>query len=316
MKVATSLADVDVSHPSVVSVGNFDGLHRGHQEILKTVVARAREQNLQSIAMTFAPHPIRFLAPDRAPRLISTMDQKIRLIGNTGVDLLFAARFDEAFSRLTPETFIQQYLIGGFKCRSICVGGNFNFGYRGTGTIETLRRFQSQFEIVEVPPVFVRGMLASSTHVRQLVANGHVSRACRLLGRWFEIEGNIVSGAGRGRTMKVPTINLDSENELIPKTGVYITRISLDGGAMLKAVTNIGVRPTFNESGLTIETFVLTGPVPERAAAARIEFIHRLRDEMKFPSPEALRRQIDIDVRRAQRFFASPAGRGKAERAG
>ena len=145
MKVVTSLADADVSQqPSVVSIGNFDGLHLGHREILATVVARARELGLRSVAMTFTPHPIRFLAPDRAPRMISTLDQKVRLIQETGIDVLFIATFDLPFSRLSPEEFVEQYLIRGLHARWVCVGGNFNFGYKQRGSIETLRQFKSQ----------------------------------------------------------------------------------------------------------------------------------------------------------------------------
>jgi riboflavin kinase/FMN adenylyltransferase len=303
MKVATSLADAGTTPSSVVSIGNFDGLHLGHREILKTVVKRARELGVQSVAMTFSPHPIRFLAPDRAPRLISTLDQKIELMKSTGIDTLFIAPFDYAFSRLSPEHFVREYLVGGLKARSVCVGANFNFGYRQRGTLDTLREFKSHFEIIEVPPVRVRGTVVSSSRVRELVDAGEVSGACRLLGRWIEIDGSIVSGAGRGRTMKVPTLNLEPQNELIPKIGVYVSRISLDGAAFMNSVTNIGTRPTFGESGLTIETFVLNGTVPEDAAKARLDFLYRLRDEKKFDSAEQLRAQIGSDVRRVEKFF-------------
>jgi riboflavin kinase/FMN adenylyltransferase len=294
---------VDGAHPAVVSIGNFDGLHLGHRKILETVVKRARDKGLRSVAMTFSPHPIRFLAPDRAPLMISTLDQKIRLLESTGIDILFVVEFNLGFSRMSPEEFVQQYLIEGLHARSVCVGSNFNFGYRQRGSIETLRQFKSDLEVLEVPAVVVRGTPASSSRIRQLVNAGSVSRACRLLGRWIEIEGKIVSGAGRGRTMKVPTLNMEPENELIPGRGVYITRIALDGGPLLDAVTNIGIRPTFNETSLTIETFVLNGTVPDEAAAARLDFLHRLRDERKFDSSDELRAQIGVDVRRAQKFF-------------
>ena len=253
--------------------------------------------------MTFSPHPIRFLAPDRAPRLISTLEQKIRLLENTGIDVLFLAHFDLAFSRLSPEEFIQQYLIDGLKARSVCVGGNFNFGYRQRGTIQTLRQFDTKFEIVEVPPVRVRGTIVSSSRIRDLVTAGGVSRACRLLGRWIEIEGKLVAGAGRGRAMKVPTLNLQPDNELIPKMGVYVTRISLGERPFMDAVTNVGIRPTFGETDLTIETFVLNDLVPDAATEARLDFLYRLRDEKKFESPNELRSQIAQDVRRAQKLF-------------
>ena len=303
MKVATSLADADVSHPSVVSIGNFDGLHLGHREILKTVVERARHFGVQSVAMTFSPHPIQFLAPDRAPRLISTLEQKIQLMRSTGIDVLFIAKFDHAFSRLSPEHFVREYLIDGLKARVVCVGANFNFGYRQRGTVQTLREFKAYFEVLEVPPVRVRGTIVSSSRIRELTNAGEVSAACRLLGRWIEIEGKIVSGAGRGRTLQAPTLNLEPENELIPRAGVYVTRISLDNGAFLDGVTNVGFRPTFGETHLTIETFVLNGPVPEGSQKARLDFLYRLRDERKFASVDELRSQIALDVQRAHKFF-------------
>jgi riboflavin kinase / FMN adenylyltransferase len=303
MKVVTSLAEADVSHPTVVSIGNFDGLHLGHRAILNNVVKRAGELGLQSVAMTFSPHPVCFLAPDRAPRLISTLEQKIGLIEQTGIDVLFIAKFDRPFSRLSAEEFIRQYLIDGLKARAICVGGNFNFGYRQRGTIETLRGFRASFEIIEVPPVRVRGTIVSSSRVRELVSAGHVSRACRLLGRWIGIEGELVSGAGRGRRMQVPTLNLEPENELIPRTGVYVSRISLGSAPFLNAVTNIGTRPTFAGRDLTIETFVLNETVSVVSGRARLNFLHRLRDERKFESANDLRVQIDLDVQRAQKLF-------------
>jgi riboflavin kinase/FMN adenylyltransferase len=303
MKVVSSLSDPDVPKASVVSIGNFDGLHLGHRQILKAVVQRARELGVASIAITFSPHPVRVLAPDKAPKLISTLEQKIRLIENTGVDVLFLILFDEAFSRLEPAEFVDQYLLKGLKAQTVCVGRNFNFGYKQRGTVETLREFSSDLEVIEVPPVRIRRTLASSSSVRHLIATGAVSRACRLLGRWVELEGALVKGAGRGRSNTVPTLNLEPANELIPANGVYITRISVDGGPFVDSVTNVGVRPTFGETNLTIETFVLDRPVAAGASTARLDFLRRLRDEAKFDSPELLRNQIMIDVKRAQKFF-------------
>jgi riboflavin kinase/FMN adenylyltransferase len=311
MKVATSLADADVSHSSVVSIGNFDGLHLGHRQILKTVVERAHQLDALAAAMTFSPHPTHFFAPEHAPPLISTLEQKIDLMGDTGIDLLFIARFDHTFSRLSPEHFVREYLIEGLKAQAVCVGGNFNFGYRQRGTVQTLREFQPHFEVIEMLPVRVRGTIVSSSRIRELTAAGEVSAACRLLGRWLQIEGNVVPGAGRGRAMVVPTINLEPDNELIPKIGVYVTRISLDSGPFLNAVTNIGFRPTFAETSLTIETFVLDEPVPEHSTKASLEFLYRLRDERKFESPDELRGQIALDVQRAQKFFRLLANQKK-----
>ena len=303
MRVVTSLIDADPVSPSVVSIGNFDGMHRGHRAILDTVVQRAKKLDCRSVAMTFSPHPIRFLAPYKAPTLISTLHQKIRLIESTGIDLLLVLNFDETLSRLSPESFVEQYLVGGLDARAVCVGNNFNFGYRGGGSVETRRARGGNLEVIEVPPVDVRGGIVSSTRVRDLIRVGAVSKACRLLGRWPELEGPIVPGAGRGRTVTVPTLNLRADNELLPAKGVYITRISIDGGPFLNAVTNVGIRPTFGEATITVETFVLNDFVPEAAVSARLRFLKRLRDEVKFESPEALRRQITLDVFRTQRFL-------------
>ncbi len=303
MKVIASLADSDLNKPSVLSIGNFDGLHLGHQAILKKVVRRAGELNARSAAMTFWPHPIRILAPERAPRLISTLEQRIRLIAAAGIDVLFVAPFDEAFSRLSPEEFIQRYVIDGLHARSVCVGLNFSFGHRQRGSLETLRKRQSDFEVIAVPPVRQRGAMVSSSRVRELLAQGRVSSACRMLGRWVEIEGSIVSGAGRGRIVTVPTINVSPDNEIIPSIGVYVSQISLDDAPFLDAITNIGVRPTFGESDVVVETFVLDQRVPNQADRARLKFLRRLRNEIKFDSPEALRRQIGLDVERCRKFF-------------
>src|SRR4030095_3107645 len=150
--------------------------------------------------------------------------------------------------------------------------------------------------VIEVPPVRVRGTVVSSSRIRELVDAGEVSGACRLLGRWIQLEGTIVSGVGRGRTMRVPTLNLEPENELIPRVGVYVTRISLDRGPFMTAVTNVGVRPTFNKTRMTIETFALKGSVPDAAAKLRLEFLYRLRDEKKFQSADELRAQIALDI--------------------
>jgi riboflavin kinase/FMN adenylyltransferase len=303
MRVITSIAEAQPAIPSVVSIGNFDGVHLGHRAILESVVRRAKELGCRSAAITFSPHPIRFLAPYKAPKLISTIDQKIRLIGSTGIDLLLILNFDENISRLSPQQFIAEYLVEKLGTRCVCVGSNFNFGYRGSGSVQTLRDWGHGLEVIEVPPVVVRGDIVSSTRIRELISAGGVSKVGRLLGRWTELEGPIVSGAGRGRSVTVPTLNLQAENELLPAKGVYVTRISLDGGAFLDSITNVGFRPTFGESTISIETFVLNSEVPASVGSARLQLIKRLRDEVKFDSPEALKKQIGLDVARTRHFF-------------
>ena len=305
MKVVSDLSDAALTEPSVLSIGNFDGLHLGHQAILRRIVEQARHLRIRPAVLTFLPHPVRVLAPDAAPRLISTLPQKIRLLEMAGVELLFIAKFDLAFAALTPEVFIQKYLVNALMTKVLCVGSNFTFGHRQAGTIETLKEYRSKFEVIEVPPVSLRGSVVSSTQVRQRIQAGKVSQAGRLLGRWFEIEGRIVAGAGRGRSVTVPTLNLEPENELVPAQGVYVTRTGsgLDGDSYADSITNIGTRPTFGGGPQTIETFVLQGSVPGAGATSRLQFLGRVRDERQFDSPELLREQIGRDVHAAMKFF-------------
>jgi len=303
MKVVSHLSDATHHGPCVLAIGNFDGLHLGHQRILHTVAERGRQRRICPAVLTFDPHPMRVLAPSQAPKLISTLDQKLRLIESMGIELVLTARFDREFAALTPDAFIQQYLVGGLRTRLLCVGSNFIFGHRQTGTLETLQRWRHEFELEEIIPVESRGVVVSSTHVRQRIQEGRVSRACRMLGRWFEIEGRIVAGDGRGRNATVPTLNLEPDNELIPSPGVYITRTAMDSGAFVESITNIGTRPTFNGTSQTIETFVLNAPVPPGVARARLQFLKRVREERRFDSADLLRAQIGRDVQNAKRFF-------------
>src|SRR5262245_20754036 len=189
MRVVKSAVELGAPVPSIVSIGNFDGVHRGHRAILDTIVGRAREFNCRSVAMTFLPHPIQFLAPYKAPKLISTLRQKIEWIESSDVHVLLVVKFDEAFSRLSPQTFIEQCLVKDLAARAVAVGSNFNFGYRGSGSVKTLRESHSGLDVIEVPPVEVRHGIVSSTRIREMIAAGQVSKACRLLGRWPELEG-------------------------------------------------------------------------------------------------------------------------------
>ena len=303
MKVVSHLSDATPHGPCVLAIGNFDGIHLGHQRILRTVTERARKLRICPAVLTFAPHPMRVLAPSQAPKLISTLDQKLRLIESMGIELVLIARFDPEFAALTPDAFIQKYLVDGLRTRLLCVGSNFIFGHRQAGTVETLQRWNHEFELEEIIPVTSRGVVVSSTHVRQRIQDGRVSRACRFLGRWFEIEGRIAAGDARGRNVTVPTLNLEPDNELVPGAGVYITRTSMDSGDFVDSITNIGTRPTFNGTSQTIETFVLNAPVPLAVARMRLQFLKRVRDERRFDSGDLLRAQIGRDVQAANRFF-------------
>ena len=308
MRVVHSLAEISSSAPSVVTIGNFDGVHRGHRSILEAVGERAVRLGARAVAVTFDPHPLRQVAPERAPVPLSTLEQKIELISASPIDVLLVQKFDAEFQRLSPEAFIERFLVDGLQARCVCVGKNFRFGHRHGGNPDTLRRWADAIEVVEVPPVLDRGRTISSSAIRSLlVGDGDAGRSRRMLGRCYEIEGRVVAGTGRGRELTVPTLNIESRNALIPARGVYLTRISVDGGEYRDSLTNVGVRPTFDgEDGAprrTIETYVLDAAIEAGAVTERLKFVKRLRDEQRFGGPGELRAQIGRDMDFARRFF-------------
>jgi riboflavin kinase/FMN adenylyltransferase len=303
MKVIRSLRRAPSFDRSVVTIGNFDGFHRGHAAILHTLVRRAQDAECPSVAITFDPHPLELLAPEHAPIALSTLDQKIALLAKSGLDVLIVERFDDAFSRLSPDQFMQTFLIDHLRARSVCVGDNFRFGHGHRGNIRTLEERVDDFEVIPVAAVFEGGEPISSSRIRQLVLGGAVSSARRLLGRSYQIDGRIVTGRGRGAKVTVPTLNLLPNNPLVPADGVYLTRMALEGGAFMDALTNVGIRPTFAEVERTVETHLLDDPLGVGEGVARLCFMRRLRDELKFPDAHALKRQIGADIAFANKFF-------------
>ena len=303
MKVVQSLTQAEQGVTSVVTVGNFDGVHKGHSAILESTRERALGLGSRSVAITFDPHPLQLIAPGRAPAPISTLNQKIALIEQAGIDLLLVQDFTEEFSSLSPEEFVSTYLIDLLQAQLVCVGHNFRFGHRHRGNVETLHGWEADFNVIEVPPVFVGSGPVSSSRIRGLLHEGRVREARRLLGRCYEIEGAIVSGSGRGNKVTVPTLNLDPTSRLIPADGVYLTRVAVDEGPYTDALTNIGIRPTFDERKRTIETHVLDVVPPLDAGIARLRILRRLRDERHFPDPAALKEQILRDAAFARRYF-------------
>ncbi len=304
MRVYRDLADLPADFgPSAVTIGNFDGVHLGHSEILRRLRALADANGWKASALTFDPHPTKIVAPERAPKLMTSPDCRARLMAEAGVEQVVILHFDAATARLTPEEFAEDLLARRMGARAVLVGENFRFGCRQAGDVRTLealgRRLGFAVEIIE--PVQFRGRIVSSSSVRALIAAGRVALAKRLLGRPYCIEGHIVRGRGVGSKETVPTLNLETGAELIPALGVYATRAN---GA--DAVTNVGYRPTFGESEqLSIETFLLgAAKTPEIGAAQlRVEFLVRLREERKFDSSEALRARILFDARTAERYF-------------
>jgi riboflavin kinase / FMN adenylyltransferase len=292
--------------PSIVTIGNFDGIHAGHRRILRRVVEVAKERGAKPCVLTFAPHPATVVAPERAPKLLMTLAQRSAAMHAEGIEDVLILPFDREFSRMTPEEFCREILIDHMQARAVLVGANFRFGGKQEGDVEVLRELGRRlgFDTEIVPGVSVHGRLVSSTAVRRLVAAGAISRAARYLEQPYALEGTVVRGHGIGSKQTVPTLNLDTAAEVLPAQGVYVTRTrDLDDGRAWHSVTNLGFRPTFAGERLAIETFLLDpfdGIDPRRMC---IEFLYRLRGERKFETPDALKAQIFKDVSRAQTLF-------------
>jgi riboflavin kinase/FMN adenylyltransferase len=291
---------------STLAIGNFDGIHLGHQAILRAAAARARDVHAVATALTFDPLPQKVLRPDSAPLRLSTTEQRLHCFAEMGIDAAVVLPFTHDLARLTPQEFVDHILVRDLQVRAVFVGENFRFGHKQAGNARMLLLLGAErgFDVVILPPVIHKREVVSSTIIRREIASGDVAHAARLLGRPFVLSGKVVSGTGTGRRFTFPTLNLTPEQELLPARGVYVTRTRIDGESRTRrSVTNIGVRPTFNGSALSVETHVLE-PLGE-ATPARIEvhFWKRLREEKKFSGPEELRTQIARDIRSADKFF-------------
>jgi riboflavin kinase/FMN adenylyltransferase len=290
---------------TVAAIGNFDGVHRGHQQILSRVIEEARSKSALAAVATFDPHPTRVLRRDSAPALITTLEQRLALFEAAGVDAALVIPFTAEFARLSPEEFATQILAETLHCSVVFVGGNFRFGHRQEGDPPLLTQLGERlgFAVDVVPAVRLRGQVVSSTLVRRAIATGRVERGGRMLGRPFALTGEIRPGTGQGRKLVVPTLNLNYEQELIPGRGVYATE-SIVGGKLYRSATNVGLRPTFQGHVLTVESHLLDFSEEVRSGRMEVRFWKRLRDEQRFHSPEELRQQVLRDVDRARRFFA------------
>ena len=307
MKIFRHIQDVPGDFgPSIVTVGNFDGVHRAHQAVIAEVVGRARSTGTKAVAVTFDPHPTRVLRPDAAPKLITPTAVKLRLLDHTGLDAVLVLPFTRDLSLMTPREFAELVMVKTLRAREVHEGFNFHFGHKAEGNVDRLAEFGRElgFQVTCYPALTIRGHVVSSSRVRQLLAEGNVSRVHTLLGRIFSVVGNPGRGRGLGHKYTVPTINLARYDEMVPGNGVYITRIRV-AGEMFDSVTNVGVRPTFGEDSFAIESHLLNFHPIELTAQTEVElcFLKRLRDEQKFPSTDALREQISRDVHRARRYF-------------
>jgi riboflavin kinase/FMN adenylyltransferase len=324
----------DSRQPTVVTIGNFDGLHLGHQKIIDRLIERARALNALATVVTFDPHPMKVLRPGTAPHLIVPLEQRLFGLDQLGLDAALVLTFDLELSRLSAEEFVRQILVEKLNARLILVGGNFRFGHKQAGDVKLLIDLGAKlgFDVDVISPVIMRREIVSSTAIRDAVRAGETTRAARRLGHPFCLTGSVQPGTGTGKRLVVPTLNLAPDQELLPGMGVYATEtwIALNPGEgtaiglprhpadrpsrVYRSVTNIGVRPTFQgtrASGvpegsagkLSIETHLLDFSTELRTAWLAIEFWVRLRDEMKFSGPDELRAQIDRDILSARKFF-------------
>jgi riboflavin kinase/FMN adenylyltransferase len=287
-----------------VTIGNFDGLHLGHQRILRGVVERARATGALAAAVTFDPHPLKVLRPEEAPPLIVTLEQRLAAFEEMGLDAVLGLHFDLALSRLSPEDFVRRILVGTLRVHAVLVGGNFRFGYRQAGDAKRLAELgrDFRFAVETIPPVVLRGAVVSSTAIRRAVEEGRVCLAGRWLGRPFALIGMIQPGTGQGRRLVVPTLNLATQQELLPKAGVYVTETRV-AGRLYRSATNVGFRPTFDGRRLTIESHLFDFSQDLTAGPMEVRFWTRLRDEKKFVNIDALREQVLRDLARAREFF-------------
>jgi riboflavin kinase/FMN adenylyltransferase len=292
--------------PSVAAIGNFDGVHLGHREILSALVEEAHELGVRSVAITFDPHPEQFLRPARAPKLITPMEERLRLLAAAGIDAVLVLRFDAALAGLTAKEFVRDILVDALGVRGLHEGGNFHFGHRARAGVAQLQRFGAGFGFaVHVhSPVHVRGLEVSSSAIRAMVATGDMRRARWMLGRPFAVRSTPARGRGIGTRLLVPTINLAPYQDLLPGFGVYVTRLTI-AGRRFQAVTNVGNRPTFGAASFAVESHILNfEPVElDDETPIELEFLLRLRGEIEWPSPEALKAQILKDVARAKWYF-------------
>jgi riboflavin kinase/FMN adenylyltransferase len=285
---------------AVVAIGNFDGVHRGHAFIFQQAHERARSLDGEAVVLTFDPHPARVLAPTFAPPLITTLARKLELIAQAGIDVTVVEPFDRALAAHSAEAFVQEVLVDGLGARHIVVGYDFTFGHKRSGTVQLLGELGARhgFGVTVVPAVTVDGMVCSSTKVREFVLEGRVDGARLLLGRDPEVEGEVVRGAGRGRTIGVPTATVKGETELLPRNGVYAGWAERVGdGRRFVAAINVGTNPTFGSAyALGVEAHLLGCDEDLYGARLRVGFHQRLRDEERFASKEALVEQIARDI--------------------
>jgi riboflavin kinase / FMN adenylyltransferase len=307
MQVFRNVGEIPQSlGPSVVSIGNFDGVHVGHQFILDKLRQSAAARSLRSVAVTFDPHPLRFLRPETCPKLITPLETKLELLGDTRIDAVLVLPFTAELSRMRATEFVTSIVHNALGAVEVHEGPNFRFGHRAEGGMAELKQLGRElgFEVVIHDACQVRGFTCSSSKIRELLSQGEIRTARALLGHGFFVDSTPAHGRGIGSTLTVPTINLAPYQELLPPNGVYVTQLRV-AGEWFDAVTNIGNRPTFGADSFAVESHLLDfRPIPlGEETPLRLLFHRRLREERRWPSPEALKEQIMRDVGQAKRYL-------------
>jgi len=287
---------------TIVTIGNFDGVHLGHQKILLFLVDQAKKRNLYSLVLTFSPHPEEILSKGKIV-MIQTLTQRLKTIEKFGVHGVLVTPFDEQFSNLSSEEFIQKILLNSLKAKEIVIGDNFRFGKNREGGINALQALAPRlgFEAHKIPSVIEGGKIVSSSLIRRSLLEGEIEEANTLLGRYYEIKGNVIKGKARGKVLGFPTANIEAKNDIIP-LGVYISQVRINSET-LPAITNAGLRPTFDKEEMQIESYIINFNRNLYGEEIDIIFINKIRDEMKFKSPEELSLQISKDLEQAKTYF-------------
>lgn len=311
MRLFHGTDNAEIQRPTVLTLGVFDGLHLGHQLIMRTVVERAKALGAVPTAITFDPHPRAVLHPESSPPLLQTLDQKVEGFGVLGIQQTIVIRFTEEFSLIRAEDFLADVVKGRLQAREVYLGRGFAFGHQREGNIALLRQVSNDLGFLadEVPEVRLRGQRVSSSRIRELLTLGKVNLARRMLGRPYGVEGRVARGKERGHMLGFPTANLHPKNRVIPKHGVYITGTLIEG-QWRRSITNVGTRPTFEtETEPSVETYVMNWSGDLYGDVIRARFLYRLRDEQKFQSLEELKVQIEKDVGRARCYFERAGAR-------
>jgi riboflavin kinase/FMN adenylyltransferase len=313
MKIFHDLNNANILRPTCLTLGVFDGLHLGHQRIMQTVVERSKATNTTPTVITFDPHPRSVLSPQNAPPLLQTLDQRLAAFEFLGIGQTIVIRFDQEFAAIDADKFLRETVHERLQAKEVYLGKGFAFGKNRAGNIELLRQISNDlgFFADEVPEVQLRGNRISSSKIRAFLQDGKVNLARRMLGRPYGVEGQIIHGFQRGRTIGFPTANLKPKNRVVPKFGVYATATLIDN-EWRRSITNVGVRPTFeNETEPSVETFIFDFDADLYGDSLRLRFLHRIRDERKFSGIDELKAQIQKDTEVALEYFSHEGVRNR-----